>query len=247
MNSYVGTSGYSYKEWKGSFYPKDIVAADMLTYYAERFKTVEINNTFYRMPTEKVLVQWTEQVPESFTFALKASRRITHLKRLQNVEDEVTYLLQTVPALGDKLGPMLFQLPPNSKKDMDRLEAFLELLPKRLRAAMEFRNKSWYDEEVFQALRARNVALVTADADDGEDPGIVPTADWGYLRLRREEYGERSLKTWAGRLKHQEWSDVFVFFKHEDEGTGPELALRFADIVEGRTRRPEDRQTADTR
>ncbi len=247
MNSYVGTSGYSYKEWKGSFYPKDIVAADMLTYYAERFKTVEINNTFYRMPTERVLVQWAEQVPGSFTFALKASRRITHLKRLQNVEDEVTYLLQTVSALGDKLGPMLFQLPPNSKKDMDRLEAFLELLPKRLRAAMEFRNRSWYDEEVFQALRARNVALVTADADDGEDPEIVPTADWGYLRLRRGEYGERSLKTWAVRLKHQEWSDVFVFFKHEDEGTGPELALRFADIVEGRTRRPEDRQTADTR
>jgi uncharacterized protein YecE (DUF72 family) len=166
MRSFVGTSGYSYKEWKGSFYPEKLPAPQMLRYYAERLNTVEINNTFYRMPTEKVLLQWAEQVPEGFTFVLKASRRITHLKRLKDVDDETAYLLRTASVLGDKLGPMLFQLPPSMKKDIERLRAFLDLLPSRWLAAVEFRHGSWFDDEVSDTLRSRNVALAIAETED---------------------------------------------------------------------------------
>ncbi len=228
---YVGTSGYSYKEWKGSFYPEKIQAAEMLRYYAEHFKTVEINNTFYRMPNEKTLVQWSDQVPDEFAFVLKASRKITHLKRLQSVEEEMSYLLRTVGVLGQRLGPLLFQLPPNLKKDMNRLQVFLELLPGTCRAALEFRNESWFDEEVYGALKDRNVALVAADTDDSGGEDIPPTADFGYLRLRREDYGEDDLQAWSDRIRQNDWDDVFAFFKHEDEGAGPALASRFTRVL----------------
>ncbi len=236
MRVLVGTSGFAYKEWKGSFYPADLPSADFLRYYAGVFATVEINNTFYRMPTEKVLAQWTDQVPAGFTFVLKASQKITHRKRLKECAPELQYFLRTANALGAALGPTLFQLPPNLKKDMDRLLDFLTLVPSTWRAALEFRHASWFDEDVFDALRRHNVALVAAETDPDESELAVPfvaTADWGYLRLRRKAYDAAALDAWAERLRAQAWSDAFVFFKHEDEATGPALASAFAHRFEG--------------
>ncbi|NIM51623.1 MAG: DUF72 domain-containing protein [Gemmatimonadales bacterium] len=231
MRVLVGTSGYAYKEWKGSFYPSDLPNDQMLRFYAERFPTVEINNTFYRMPSEKVLLQWGEQVPDRFSFVLKASRRITHQHRLKDTQDPLAYLLKNASVLGNRLGPMLFQLPPNMKKDLPRLQDFLELLPSRWSAAFEFRHASWFEDDVYEALRSRNVALCVADTEDGETP-FVSTATVGYLRLRRERYGKRELGKWAKRIADQPWDEAFVFFKHEDEGAGPKLAKRFAELIE---------------
>jgi uncharacterized protein YecE (DUF72 family) len=230
--NYVGTSGYSYKEWKGTFYPEKIAATDMLRFYAQHFKTVEINNTFYRMPNEKTLVQWSDQVSDHFAFAIKASRRITHLKRLQGVEDEMSYLLRTVVVLGPKLGPLLFQLPPNLKKDSGRLRAFLELVPNGCRAALEFRNESWFDDEVYELLSSSNVALVISDTEEGMARELDATADFAYLRLRREDYGDSDLREWGKRISDGQWNDVFAFFKHEDDGAGPRLAARLIEILE---------------
>lgn len=227
MRVAVGTSGYAYKEWKGSFYPEKLPQDQMLRYYGEQFPTVEINNTFYRMPSEKVVLNWASQVPDTFQFVLKASQRITHQKRLQNVGEELGYFLKTSSVLGSRLGPTLFQLPPNFRKDITRLEAFLALLPKRWRAAMEFRHPSWNDEDVFTALKNHGVALCGADTDDEEAP-VMATADWGYLRLRRAQYGEADLASWAQRLLAQPWQEAFVFFKHEDAGAGPALAKAFS-------------------
>lgn len=231
MRVAVGTSGYAYKEWKGTFYPEKLPQDQMLRYYGEQFPTVEINNTFYRMPSEKVVMNWASQVPDTFQFVLKASQRITHQKRLQDAGEELGYFLKTASVLGPRLGPTLFQLPPNFKKDVPRLEAFLALLPKRWRAAVEFRHPSWYDEEVFTALRNHGVALCGADTDD-EDARVVVTADWGYLRLRRVTYGEAELAGWAQRVLAQPWEEAFVFFKHEDAGTGPALARQFTRACE---------------
>lgn len=230
MQVLVGTSGYAYKEWKGNFYPDDLKADEFLRYYAGRFPTVEINNTFYRMPRERVLLDWAAQVPDGFTFVLKASRRITHLQRLKDVGDPLSYLLNTAAALGPKLGPLLFQLPPNMKKDLDRLTAFLSLLPEPWRAALEFRHPSWYAADVYDALRQRNAALCVADTDE-DDGRLEPTADWGYFRLRRERYESHDLATWAARVTEQPWRDAFVFFKHEDAGAGPRLAQQFIDLL----------------
>lgn len=229
MRVAVGTSGYAYKEWKGGFYPPDLPAADMLRYYGTRFRTVEINNTFYRVPSEKGLLTWSAQVPDGFTFVLKASQRITHQKRLKDVSQDVGYFLQTASVLGPKLGPTLFQLPPNLKKDLPLLEDFLSLLPRRWRAALEFRHASWFDDDVYQALRSHNAALCVADTED-ENGRLEPTADWSYLRLRRETYDDEQLRTWARRVAEQAWQDAFVFFKHEDEATGPNLAARFLQL-----------------
>ena len=230
MQILVGTSGYSYKEWKGPFYPKNLKSDEMLGYYGKQFATVEINNTFYRMPKESVLQNWAAQVPASFRFVLKASRRITHLQRLKDVEGPLSYLINTATVLGKKLGPLLFQLPPNMKKDLSRLEIFLALLPDGRRTALEFRHDSWFDDEVYQALRASNAALCIADTD--EKPGkIVATADWGYLRLRRERYDTKTLEKWANEIGGRPWKDAFVFFKHEEKGTGPELAKAFIDSL----------------
>jgi uncharacterized protein YecE (DUF72 family) len=230
MNLYVGTSGYSYKEWKGNFYPKDLPAKEMLRYYGEHFGTVEINNTFYAMPKTAVLNSWAAVVPGDFKFVLKASRRITHLQRLKEVADSVTYLLKTVGSLGERLGPLLFQLPPNLAKDLPRLDAFLALLPSERRAAFEFRHPSWFDDEVFGLLRQHRAALCLADADDELEVPFVATADWGYLRLRRPDYDTAALKTWHKRVAQQEWRDAFVFFKHEDEGKGPMMAKEFLGL-----------------
>jgi len=231
MNLYVGTSGYSYKEWKGSFYPEDLSAKDMLSYYAGRLPAVEINNTFYRMPQRTMLENWHAQVPGGFRFSLKASQRITHFKRLNDVDEETKYFLETASVLGDGLGVVLFQLPPNMKKDVTRLRDFVQKLPAQPRAAFEFRHATWFDEEVLTVLRDQNRALCISDTDDLPATVIDSTADWGYLRLRRVEYGESDLTEWMKRIKAQPWKDTFVFFKHEDEGTGPRLAAQFLGLA----------------
>ena len=229
MRVRVGTSGYSYKEWKGPFYPEDLPAAKMLSYYGERLKTVEINNTFYRMPKRETVRKWGEQVPDGFSFVLKASGRITHKKRLKDAGDELAYIVETAGELGDKLGPMLFQLPPFLRKDTERLSGFLELLPENWKAAFEFRHASWFDDEVYEALKARGCALVVSDTGDAEAP-VVPTASYGYLRLRREKYEPDQLDAWAKTIREQPWEEVHVFFKHEDEGAGPRVAEKFEKL-----------------
>ncbi|MCG6923790.1 MAG: DUF72 domain-containing protein [Acidobacteria bacterium] len=218
MQVRVGTSGFSYKEWKGSFYPADIKSADMLRYYGERFSAVEVNNTFYRMPRASMLEGWAEQVPPDFLFVLKASQQITHRKRLKDASEPLAYLLEAAATLGDRLGPVLFQLPPHLKKDVDRLRDFLALLPDGPRFAFEFRHQTWSDAEVHAALRERNCALVCADTEDAGENGapIVPTAAWGYLRLRRCDYTAEELRPWADRVRAQPWERAFVFFKHEE-------------------------------
>jgi len=230
MDLYFGTSGYSYKEWKGSFYPEKLAAKDMLPYYAERFKSVELNNTFYRLPQKSMVESWKEQVPENFRFSVKASQRITHFKRLKEAADETKYMLETMSALGDRLGVVLYQLPPNMKKDIERLESFLAHLPADTKATFEFRHPSWFDDEVLDVLRSRNHALCISDTDDLPVNNIDATADWGYLRLRRVNYTKPNLKEWIKRMKAQKWSTAFVFFKHEDEGTGPKLAAEFLKL-----------------
>jgi uncharacterized protein YecE (DUF72 family) len=227
MSLYVGTSGYSYKEWKGPFYPTDLPDAQMLRYYAERFRTVEINNTFYRMPKTSVIEAWAAEVPPGFRFVLKASQRITHFQRLREVGDTLGYLLRAAGALGEHAGPLLFQLPPNLKKDAARLRDFLQLLPAGTRAALEFRHASWFDEEVFGLMRDHQAALCTAEAEDDLVVPFVSTADWGYLRLRLADYDDAELQAWVERVEAQGWQDAFVFFKHEDAGKGPLLASRF--------------------
>ena len=227
---WIGTSGYSYAEWKGNFYPEKMPAKDMLRFYAERFPTVEINNTFYRMPTEKLLSGWAEQVPENFTFVIKAPKRITHDKRLKECGELLTFLFQVTATLGSRLGPLLFQLPPNFKKDVPRLKTFFDDMPERRRMAFEFRHASWFDDEVFDLLRSQGAALCVADT--GEEPvaPLVATADWGYLRLRREEFSDEELRDWAKRIREQPWSDAYVFLKHEEEGKGPKLAARLMEF-----------------
>ena len=233
MNVLVGTSGFAFPEWKGNFYPEKIAAKDMLRYYAERFPTVEINNTFYRLPKEKVLADWAAEVPEGFQFVLKASQRITHFQRLKDVADLVTYLLRTASTLGPKLGPILFQLPPNLKKDVPRLKDFFLTLPERRRVAFEFRHASWFDDETFDVLRAEAAALCVADT--GEEPAtpLVATTDWGYLRLRREDFSDDELAEWAKRIQAQPWQDAYVFMKHEEEGRGPKLAAKLTELLRG--------------
>jgi uncharacterized protein YecE (DUF72 family) len=230
MRILAGTSGFSYKEWKGSFYPEKLPQKDMLAFYAGQLPAVEINNTFYRMPKVSVLDAWAEQVPEGFRFVLKASRRITHFKRLKEAGDENGYLVETATNLGTRLGPILYQLPPNMKKDWERLEGFLKILPDSIQATFEFRHPSWFDDEIYRSLRSHNRALCVADTDDG-DPARTASADWGYLRLRRSTYSEADLERWLGWIRDQEWNEAFVFFKHEDEGTGARLARRFLEMA----------------
>ena len=230
MKLSVGTSGYSYKEWKGPFYPEKLPAKDMLRFYAEKLPAVEINNTFYRLPKESVLENWSEQVTEGFRFSIKASRRITHFKRLKDAADETGYLLRTIEALGDHLGVVLFQLPPNLKCDLDRFDAFLDILPAGTRAAFEFRHPSWHDEPVVERLRERAFALVCVDSDDASDD-VVSTAPWGYLRLRRAGYLPADLVHTAREIEKTRWEEAFVFFKHEDEGAGPMLAAQFLQVA----------------
>jgi len=231
MKFYVGTSGYAYREWKGKFYPKDISADAMLPFYAERFEAVEINSTFYRMPKAELLKAWAKQVPANFAFALKAPQRITHFQRLRDAGESVAEFLKVAEVLKERLGPVLFGLPPNFKKDLPRLKVFLELLPERMRAAFEFRHESWMDEEVFDLLRRRRVVLCMAEADDGIEVPLIETADWGYLRLRNLKYSDAELKRWITEIRKKKWKDVFVFFKHEEKATGPKFARRFLELL----------------
>jgi uncharacterized protein YecE (DUF72 family) len=227
----AGTSGYSFPEWKGNFYPEKLAAKDMFRYYAERFSTVEINNTFYRMPKADVVRGWGEEVPESFRFAIKATQRITHMKRLKECAEVLAVLYRVTAPLGPKLGALLFQLPPNLKKDVPRLTDFFAAMPERRRVAIEFRHASWFDDEVFDVLRAAGAALCVADT--GEEPvaPLVATTDWGYLRLRREDFGDDELRTWVERIRAQPWTDALVYMKHEEEGRGPKLAARLMEIA----------------
>jgi uncharacterized protein YecE (DUF72 family) len=236
MKIHVGTSGFSYKEWKGKFYPDDLPAAKMLRYYAERFDTVEINNTFYRMPAAKSLESWRNEVEGSpFLFALKAPQQITHKQRLVGSEENVRYLFEVAQALGDRLGPVLFQLPPFARKDVDKLRTFVHLLPEGKRCAFEFRHASWFDSEVFEVLREKGVALCAAETEETTEPDSLmqPTSSFGYLRLRRLDYSDEQLSAWRDRIAAQKWEECFVFFKHEDEARGPEFAVRFGEMVGG--------------
>jgi len=231
MKLHVGTSGYSYKEWKGNFYPEDLPAKEMLSYYSRRLPAVEINNTFYRLPQATMIENWRAQVPDEFRFSIKATQRITHIKRLNNVAEETRYLLDTSRLLGECLGVVLFQLPPNMKKDSGRFKSFLELLPSDARAAFEFRHESWFEDDTFATLQAKNCALVVSDTDAKPLDDIISTADWGYLRLRKTSYEPQDLKEWMKRVRNQKWSDAFIFFKHEDEGVGPKLAAKFLKLA----------------
>jgi uncharacterized protein YecE (DUF72 family) len=229
MRIAVGTSGYSYKEWKGSFYPGDLPAAKMLPFYAQHFDTVEINNTFYRMPEAKTMEKWAGEVPDGFRFSIKAPQRITHQKKLADCEDDVRHLFEVAATLGAKLGPVLFQLPPFARKDAAKLRAFIATLPADKQVGFEFRHASWFDDEIYAILRERDAALCAAETDESGDADslIVPTASWGYLRLRRTEYADGELERWAGRVTSQPWEHAYVFFKHEDEGKGPAFAKVF--------------------
>ena len=227
---WAGASGYSYKEWKGTFYPEDIKPDAMLRWYAERLPTVEINNTFYQMPKTSVLENWAQSTPEDFRFAIKASRRITHMARLkaESSADSVAYLYKNLATLGPKRGPVLFQLPPFLKKDLPRLSEFLRLLPGNHQAAFEFRNDSWFADDVYDALRGAGATLCFSEREDNAPPPLVPTAPWGYVRLRLETYSDRDLQQWAGRLAATEWREIYVYFMHEP--TAPAYAQKLMDF-----------------
>ena len=229
----TGTSGFSYKEWKGPFYPEKLKNADMLSYYAGRLAAVEINNTFYRMPKKEVLEKWRLSVPADFRFVLKASRRITHFGRLkEGSRDSVEYLLSQAEGLGDSLGPILLQLPPNFPCNLERLATFLGYLPKGRAFAFEFRHASWHEQEVFDLLREHEIGLCVADSGGEGDAPVVATADWGYFRLRRPDYDEADLRSWAERIRELGLSEAYVFFKHEDAGAGPRMAEHFRSLLE---------------
>jgi len=226
----AGTSGFSYKEWVGKFYPEKHPVDGMLRYYAGHFATVEINNTFYRMPAETMLARWAEEVPEGFSFTLKAPRRITHELRLKECETHVAEFFRRAQALGAKLGPVLFQLPPFLKKDLPRLRDFLALLPADRPAAFEFRNESWQDGEVYEALRARGAMLCYTDTEEGDSPPIVATAASGYLRLRRTHYEDRELGEWAERIAALDFERAYVYFMHEDDALGTVFARKLMEL-----------------
>ncbi|MGE0430877.1 MAG: DUF72 domain-containing protein [Planctomycetota bacterium] len=225
MKIHVGTSGYDYKEWKGVFYPPSMKQEQFLEFYGRQFSTVEINNTFYRNPNSKKIESWFAAVPDHFAFSIKATRRISHNSQLDlaTAADPLQFLLKAVDGLTTKFGCLLFQMPPHFKKDLAVLSAFLPALERR-RAAFEFRDKSWFDEEVYAVLRKHNATLCIADAAKGPVLPVIPEFTWGYLRLRREDYDGAALDTWAATIAAQPWHSAFVFFKHEVEGAAPRLA-----------------------
>ena len=231
MKIYVGTSGYGYKEWKGKFYPEKISPKEMLRFYSERLSAVEINNTFYHMPTEGVLSSWAEQVRSDFVFAIKAPQVITHLKRLRNVGEETEYLFGSLSVLGRKLGPVLFQLPGSFHVDRPALEAFLDLIPDNMSCAFEFRSPSWLNVEILDLLREKGCSLCIVDSDENPTNEIISTAPWGYLRLRRSDYTDADLSQWMERILSQKWKRAFIFFKHEEEAKGPKMAMRFQELI----------------
>ena len=230
MHVLTGTSGFSYTAWRGSFYPEKHPEAQMLAFYAGKLRAVEINNTFYRMPNPTLLERWAAETPAEFRFAFKSPRQITHMRRLVDAGDAVARLVEVTAVLADRLGPILFQLPPNLKKDLGVLEAFLSTLPTALRAAVEFRHASWLSDDVYEVLRRHGAALCVADSEDFATP-LEATAGWGYLRLRRQDYDEAALRVWADRLKTKPFDTAYVFFKHEEEGAGPALAHSFESMM----------------
>ena len=233
MKVHVGTSGYNFPEWKGTFYPAKFSESKMLEYYAQRLSTVEVNYTFYRMPNPKAVAGWDAVTPAGFTFVLKAPQRITHIARLKDIDDPLRYFLEVARKLGKKLGPILFQLPPNFKKDVARLGDLLTQFPPDIRCAWEFRHESWFADDVYEVLRTGNAALCVADTEEGNTP-LVATADFGYFRLRDEGYSKKDLEQWAAKVRElgKGWKDAFVFFKHEESGIGPKLAQQFVELLE---------------
>lgn len=232
MKVLVGTSGFAFKEWKGPFYPEDLKDDDMLTHYGTKFPTVEINNTFYRLPKESVLEGWASQVPDGFTFSIKASQRITHFARLkEEAASPLQFLLKNTEVMGARLGVILFQCPPNMKKDLPRLQRFCDLLPVDRRFAFEFRNAEWYSDDVVAELKGRNLAMVVSDSEEFQGP-MIPTADWGYARLHRFDYTDQTLGMWARRIADEPWKEMFVFFKHDySPFTGPPAVAGFVDAL----------------
>jgi uncharacterized protein YecE (DUF72 family) len=229
---HVGTSGYNYPEWRGSFYPGKLKASEMLAYYAARFDTVEINATFYRMPTAAMMTAWAAGTPPGFVFTLKAPQRITHMRRLNDVDEPVRIFCDVAHHLGDKRGPLFFQLPPNFKKESGRLRDLLVQIPPAFKCAFEFRHESWFTDEVYDVLRAHDAALCVADTEAGSTPDET-TAAWGYYRLRNIEYPEDDLARWAQAMTRGGRARVYCYFKHEDSGTGPALAARLQRILAG--------------
>ncbi len=245
MKMYIGTSGYGYKEWKGKFFPEKISPREMLGFYSERFNSVEINNTFYHMPTEHVLAAWADQVPDNFVFAFKAPQTITHLKRLKNVEEESAYLFRTLSILEQKLGPVLFQLPGSFRADLHALKDFLDLIPGDVPCAFEFRSPTWLGNGIPGLLRERGCSLCISDTDENPAKEIIETAPWGYLRLRRSGYTDADLSQWLERISSRKWEKAFVFFKHEEEALGPEMALRFNQLAASGVKNTEEKIQAN--
>lgn len=232
MNLWVGTSGFQYSEWKGTFYPEDLATSKMLPYYAERFATTEVNYTFHRIPSAKTIDNWCSNTPERFRFSLKAPQKVTHFAKLKNCEDTIRYFYSVAASLERKLGPVLFQLPPSLRLDVELLRTFLRTLPESAAAAFEFRHESWLTDEVFSLLRGHNVALCIADSEKLTTP-VVATANYGYLRLRREDYTDDDVVRWAATIRERQsnWTDTYVYFKHEESGTGPKLAARLLELL----------------
>jgi len=227
---FVGTSGWQYRDWRGTFYPERLPQRRWLEFYVTRFPTVEINNTFYRLPREHVLLDWASRVPDTFTFAIKASQRITHFARLKPDASSATeFLLKNTSALGARLGPILFQLPPNLKVDVPRLRTFVATLPTDRRYTVEFRHESWFDDEVYAVLRERDIPLCVTEQPDFASP-VVTTASWGYVRLHRLDYDAQLLDEWSRRIASQPWSEAFVYFKHDEGiGSGPPAVDAFIE------------------
>lgn len=232
MRLYCGTSGFSYKEWKGPFYPEKLPNNQMLEFYATRLPTVEINNTFYRMPRASMLEGWAAKVPETFRFAVKAPRRISHSKQLKDCEEEAGYFFKALESLGERLGAVLVQLPPHARANVDNLDAFLKLVPDPVPVAFEFRHASWRDDDVLGVLGKHSAAWVTADNDGGEPTDLPETAKWTYLRLRAPVYTDESLRGW--RRQCERFDRVFIYFKHEDDGAGPKLAEQMMSLHRGK-------------
>jgi uncharacterized protein YecE (DUF72 family) len=231
MTLLVGTSGYSHSEWKGSFYPEKISQKKMLEYYSQHFSTVEVNYTFRTLPSPKVIENWAKQVPASFRFVLKCSQSITHYKRLQNAEKETDEFLELAAGLEKRQGPILLQLPPNFKKNVERLDAFLGHIDDRAKVAFEFRNATWLDDEVYDCLRAHSAVLCVTDRTELPETGLVHTAKWGYLRLWNDKYTDARLRKWIAGIEAQKWGETYVIFMHEDEGVSPKLASRFMKLA----------------
>jgi uncharacterized protein YecE (DUF72 family) len=238
---FIGTSGYQYKEWRGSFYPEKLSEAKMLAFYAEQFSTVEINYTFNRVPTEAVLAKWQEQTPDTFKFTLKAHRRLTHSKVLDT--ELLQLFVERANVLGAKLGVLLFQFPPTLKKDFNYITRLIEELPEGTRAAFEFRHTSWFEDDLYQRLRARNLALCIAESESLSTP-VVSTADYGYLRLRMENYSSKDIGAWANKIRAMaDWKDTFVYFKHEDAGTGPKFVRQLMQYLNPQENTPKRKKS----